>query len=240
MTFGPLTERVTRLDCRIEPYDWPFPHDEAPRIDSHWDDLCRQRPRLFNGRVLLAHRLSIEPVDGGALIGGCFETSFKSFIGWRDFGHPGIAVFNLFAMPALRASDGAFMLGEMSAGTANAGRLYFPAGTPEPADADASGHVDFEANILRELEEETGLRPDEVTLDAGWTIVFDGPRVACMRVVQAPYDADTLQSRLTAFNATNKNPELDRLVPVRTTHDFDAKRMPSFMLRYLTGALRLP
>ena len=227
-------ERVDTIDVRIEPHDWRFATEQAARIDTHWTDLRNEKPALFDGRVLLAHRLSIEQ---GGLRGGCFETSYKSFLSWRDFGFPDPHVRNLFAMPALRAADGAFMLGEMSAATANAGRLYFPAGTPEPSDADVDGWVDFDANILRELEEETGLSSGEVTLERGWTIVSDGSLVACMKIAQSTLSAGGLQAKLTAFNTTQKHPELASLVPVYTHEDYDAARMPSFMLRYLTHAL---
>lgn len=222
--------RVARIDHRVAPFDWTFARDEAARIDAHWAEQRRQTPALFDGRVLLAHDLVVE---GDCLRGACFETSFKSFLSWRDFGFPGTPVANCFAMAALRSADGAFMLGEMSSRTANAGRLYFPSGTPEPADADADGRVDLDANTLRELEEETGLRPDEVSMEAGWTIVFDGPAVGCMKLVQSRATAPELQARLATFNATQEDPELVRLVPVRSAADYDPDRMPAFVLRYL-------
>ncbi len=225
---------VATVDLRIEPYDWPFARDEAGRIDAHWTILRAEKPSLFDGRVLLAHAIER---DGDTLRGRCFETSYRSFVGWRDFGHPGAPVFNCFALPALQAACGAFMLGEMSATTLNAGRLYFPAGTPEPADVDARGRLDFDANILRELEEETGLTAADVALGPTWRVVRTGPLVALAKVARSPLDAGALQARFAAYRATQAEPELDRLVPVRGAGDFDAARMPDFMLRYLEDAL---
>lgn len=224
--------RVARIDHRVVPFDWAFARDEAARIDAHWAEQRRQKPALFDGRVLLAHHLSVE---GDCLHGACFETGFKSFLSWRDFGFPGAPVANCFAMAALRSADGAFMLGEMSSSTANAGRLYFPSGTPEPADADADGRVDLDANTLRELEEETGLRPDEVAMEVGWTIVFDGPAVGCMKRVQSSATASELQARLATFNATQDDPELISLVPVKSAADYDSDRLPACVVSYLAS-----
>ena len=225
---------VRTIDCSIAAYDWDFSRDHAARIDAHWTEVLAAKPTLFDGRVLVCNELTAE--DDG--IGGrCFETGYKAFLAWRDFGFPGAPVMNAFAMPALRSADGAFMLGEMSATTANGGRLYFPAGTPEPSDADADGRVDFDANILRELAEETGLVADEIMLAPTWTVVFAGPLVAFMKVAQSHLDAAALEDRVTTFNASLAEPELARLVPVRGPSDYDVARMPDFMIRYLGRAL---
>ena len=225
---------VTDIDCRLEPYDWAFAREEAARIDAHWAARCRAKPGLFDGRVLL---MQPPTFDEGWLRSACFETGYKSFLSWREFGSPGAPVANCFGMAALRSADGAFMLGEMNVSTASAGRLYFPAGTPEPSDIGADGRVDFEVNVRRELEEETGLRADDVTLGVGWTVVLGGPTVACMKLVQSDATVAELQSRLEAFNATQNDPELVSLVPVRSRSEFDGDRMPPFMLRYLDWAL---
>ena len=227
--------RVAAIECPVETYDWAFAREDAARIDGHWAALRAEKPALFDGRVLLSHRLEVE---GETLVGACFETGYKNFISWRDLGFPGPRVVNCFAMPALFSADGAFMLGEMSPGTANAGLLYFPAGTPEPADVGTDGRVDYEGSILRELAEETGLAAHEVALEPHWTIVFaPRPAVACMRVARSPLSAADLQARLAAHNATLAAPELTRLVAVRGTADLDAATMPDFMQTYLAHAL---
>lgn len=226
--------RVTRVECALETYDWAFARDETALIDAHWAARRRAKPGLFDGRVLLMRELEIE---GDCLLGACFETSYKSFLSWRELGFPGSPVANCFGMAALRSADGAFMLGEMGEGTASAGRLYFPAGTPEPADIAANGRLDLEANVLRELAEETGLRADEVASDAIWTIVQARGLVACMKTLQSTATSAELQARLAAFNATQVDPELVALVPVTSPADYDRDRMPDFMLRYLDWAL---
>ncbi len=234
---SPIRE-VATLDFPVESYDWAFPRDDAARIDAHWARELAEKPRMFDGRVLLSHRWAIE---GDTVAGACFETGFKSFLSWRDLGYPGPRVFNVFSMPALRAADGAFMLGEMSAGTSNAGKLYFPAGTPDLDDIGPDGRVDFEGSILRELEEETGLAPHEVELEPTWRIVVaPRPAVACMRIARSSLSAEALQARLLVHNAGAASPELVRLVPVRTRADLDSERMPDFMLFYLEDALQTP
>lgn len=225
---------ATRIECRLEAFEWRFPMDEAARIEAHWVGLRTNKPGLFDGLVLMSRALTL---TDDVLRGSAFATNYKAFISWRDFGWPDAGVHNLFAMPALRSADGAFLLGRMSGTTANAGRLYFPAGTPEPSDVGANGLVDFDANILRELEEETGLGAADVSLAAVWTIVFAGPLVACMKVAQSTLSARALAERVAAFIAEQAMPELDGLVAVRRPSDYDPANMPAFMLRYLDAAL---
>lgn len=230
---------VARIDCPVDDWDWPFARAQAARIDAHWEALRREKPRLFNGRVLMSRRLSLD-TEALALRGAAHEVDYKAFLAWRDFGFPDGEVHNVFAMPALRAADGPFLLGRMSAGTANAGRLYFPAGTPERADIGPDGRIDFDGSILRELEEETGIVPDAVEREAHWTIVFAGPLVACMKVVRSPLPAAALQAQVRAFVAAQSQPELDDLVAIGREADIEMSATPTFMLTYLRAALAAP
>jgi 8-oxo-dGTP pyrophosphatase MutT (NUDIX family) len=224
--------RVAEIDYRFKAFDWPFAREDAVVIDAHWARARAEKPGLFDGRVLVARDLLVEDRAGGVLRATAFETGYKAFLAWRDLGFPGAPVFNVFSMCALRSADGAFMLGRMAPGTASAGKLYFPAGTPEPADI-TDGMVDLRANMLRELEEETGIASDEIALEDGWTLVFDQARVACMKIGQSALAAEALLARFEHFRAGQVDPELDALAPVRSRADFDAARMPAFMLIYL-------
>src|SRR6185437_10809640 len=113
------------------PRSWPFAVERRAEIDAHFAMLRRDKPALFNGRVLVQHS---HEIAGAALRGEYLETDFASFIAWRDWGFPDTTMRNCFGLGALRGSDGGFLLGVMGAHTANAGRIYFPGGTPDPSD----------------------------------------------------------------------------------------------------------
>ncbi len=233
----PRIESIDAIDYRIEPKPWRFAIDEAEAIDRHWRKLSAGNPHLFNGRVFLMHKRSVETQDGRRILrgGGC-ETDYKAFLAWRDFGFPDLDMANCFAMAALVSADGAFMLGRMGGHTANAGKIYFPAGTPDPDDA-KGGMIDLEGSVLRELAEETGITADQVALAPDWTVVFEGPRVACMKLVRSRFSAAEITARFQDFIAAERAPELDALHPVFSTRDLDEERMPVFTLRFLRHAL---
>src|ERR1700740_370114 len=116
----PRIFRVETLDLPVAPFAWPFAQDRREEIAAHFAEKQRERPKLWNGRVLLGR----DPdVAGSRFSATYFETDFASFLALRDWGVPDKAVFNGFGMGALRASDGAFVLGVMGEHTANAGRI---------------------------------------------------------------------------------------------------------------------
>lgn len=224
---------IARLALAFAPRPWDFATARRDEIASHFAALRRDKPAMWNGRVLLMHRHAIE---AAVFSGAYLETDFASFMAWRDWGFPDPAMRNCFAMGALRAADGAFLLGVMGDHTANAGKAYFPAGTPEPADV-VDGQVDLAGSIVRELAEETGLGADDVTPATGWHAVLAGPRIALMRIVQSAEPAARLRQRILGYLRDEAEPELSDIRIVRGPQDLDAA-VPPFVTAYLTELWR--
>ena len=234
---GIRIEEVDDLDCRVVAYDWPFARECAAGIDSNWSRHLAAGRKLWNGRVLLARDARIAMRGGRRIFtADHFETSFAAFLAFRDFGFPDAQVKNCFAMAALRAADGPFLLARMGVHTANPGRIYFAAGTPDPGDVRGDS-LDLAGSVLRELQEETGLGEADVTQSPGYALVFDEGRVACMKEVRAHADCRAVVERVAQFVAAEKDPEIDGLVPVRDARDFMPGDMPDFILAYLRTRL---
>jgi len=216
MTSGEQVVEVDAVDCILEQKPWDFAVERHDAIAAHWTEALRRKPKMFDGRILLQHRGGVEQEHGGRRVfrGAYLETDFSAFLAWRDFGFPEAGVRNGFGMAALSSIDGAFVLGEMAAHTANAGRIYFASGTPDPGDI-RDGRVDIEGSVRRELAEETGLLPDAVSFDPGFTLVMDRVRVGFMKRVRSPESAKALVARIHAFLAAEREPELARMHVVR-------------------------
>lgn len=221
---------LDRVEARIEDFDWAFARERADEIAAHWAGISADKPAMFNGRVMLQHRGAIED---GVFHAGYFEADYAAFMSWRDFGHPGPVIRNGFAMAALRSTDGAFLLGRMGDHTANPGKVYFAAGTPDREDARPDGTLDLAGSVTRELCEETGLTLDEISVEERWTAVIVPGRVAFMRPVGIDLPADEARELMLERIDAQAEPELSDIVIVRNLADCAAYDMPPFMMSYL-------
>jgi len=228
---------IGELDLRFESARWPFAERQAASIAAHWVRMTKAKPSLFNGRVLLLGRRAIESRADGLLTlrGVFFATDYADYLAWEEFGFPGEPVDNCFSMAALRTADGAFLLGEMAHHTINAGQIYFPAGSPDPTDI-FGGQVDLESSARRELLEETGVDASETAIAPGWTVVFAGRRIACMKLMTLGMPAARAKARIDAYLAQDPLAEFTRIHVVRGPRDIDEERVPVFVVEYLLNA----
>ena len=219
---------VDRLELAFAPSRWAFAETRATAVAAHFADRRRRTPELWNGRILLMNRCRL---NGRILEGSFFATDYADFITWYDWGCPDASVIVCFAMAALRAADGAFLLGVMGPHTAGVGRIYFPSGLPEPDDV-SGGTVDLDANVLREVAEETGLVGADLAVAPSWHAVRSGQHLAMMKVMQSAATADVLRARILRYLASEAQPELADIRIVRGPADL-VPQMPDYVTAFL-------
>lgn len=225
---SPAVFPVDRLDLAFAPAPWRFADERRAQIDAYFAELQRQKPAIWNGRVLVLHRYEMRE---GVFRGAYLETDYASFSAWRRWQPAHAGVHDCFGAGAVIAADGAVLLGVMGAHTANAGWIYFPCGTPDPSDI-IDGKVDLDWSVARELKEETGLDIAEVAQAPGWTTVIDGQLIVHIKTLRSPLAADALRARMLDHLAAEAEPELADIRIVRSPADVDPA-MPGFVTTFL-------
>ena len=227
----PIIHRVRTLDLGFEAWPWPVAKEKCADIEAHFAVKKREKP-IWNGRILLGRDPDFTAERFSARY---FDADFASFLAWRDWGFPDPSVFNGFGMGALRCCDGAFVLGEMAGHTANAGRVYFPSGTPDPDDLKGDA-VDIAGSVAREVEEETGLRSEEYRASAHWDCIVSGAVIAMIRILEVDVTGERLRARIEANLARQSQPELSRIHLVRERRDLTAA-MPRFVTAFIESEM---
>jgi hypothetical protein len=228
MSDTPSVMHIDRLELAFAPKPWAFANERRAEIDAHFALLRRVKPAMWNGRVLL---LDDYAVAGGVFRGSFLETDYASLAAWDHWGRPPSAICDCFGAAAILTADGAFLLGVMGPQTAKDGDTYFPCGTPDPGDV-VGGCVDLDFNVRRELKEETGIDLEELTIEPGWTTVFDLPTIAHLKVLHSGESAEALRARILQNLAHQKQPELAGISVVRGLADV-TDAMPRFVTAFL-------
>lgn len=228
MNDAPLMFHVDRLELNFTPKVWAFAVERRAAIEEFFAGLQRDKPAVWNGRVLLLHH---HATGDGVFQGEFLETDYAGFAAWIAWGRPEAFAYDCFGAPAILSADGAFLLGRMGPHTANIGKIYFPAGTPEPGDI-VDGKIDFDFSVRRELKEETGLELAEFSAEPGWTTVIDGALIVHIKVLRSDQSAETLRSRILDHLARERQPELSDILIARGPADFDPM-MPGFVTAFL-------
>ncbi len=234
---GATITRVAALDIRCVERGWPWAEANRAEIDAFWKAATAEQPKMFDGPVFVFTDIRIED---GICRGACFETRFSRLLYAKRNGFPDPQVVNGFAMGALRAEDGTFLLGVMGPDTANSGQVYFPAGTPDPSDRKEDGTLDLLGSITRELAEETGLQAGEYEMGQDWVLVRDGGRLAFLRPVRVNGSGRDIRARMLDRMGRMKEQELSDIYLAHGMSDIDEKRMPPFIQAFLHWAFAQP
>ena len=226
-------ERVGFVRARLREAPWEWAERNGDAIRANWTERLRRTPKIFDGRVLMLSKLCVSGETADATF---FPTDYAALLAWTDAGWPDGSVANAFATGALRTTDGAFILGEMAPGTANAGRLYFPCGTPDMTDVLPDGTVDLPGSLEREITEETRLGPDLFRAEPNWTIVRSGGLLAFIRIVRLELTGAEARARILAHLRTEPEPELSGIMLVRSADDLPPGRAPGVVEPFLRAA----
>jgi 8-oxo-dGTP pyrophosphatase MutT (NUDIX family) len=119
----------------------------------------------------------------------------------------------------------------MGTDTSNAGRIYFPAGTPDLDDV-SDGKLDLAGSVMREIEEETGLSPADYRAAPHWDCIVTGPSIALMRTLELDMPGEEVRAKIEANLARQEHPELAAVHLVRSRNDFKSS-MPLFVTAFL-------
>ncbi|MBZ9986106.1 hypothetical protein LB572_03235 [Mesorhizobium sp. BH1-1-5] len=212
---------VDAVDVRLDPGPHPFVLGNAEAIAENWRQEIAANPALFDGTVVLLSELAYRD---NRLVGRCHAVNYSTFLLWRKR-RENSGAEHAYAHAVLVAGDNALVAIRMGPRTVNAGRVYFAAGSFEPIDF-REGLVDVDFNMIREVGEETGL--DLSTAERGQryyalstpsgTVIFRRYRVA--------ETADDLARRISAFVATETDPEIEGPVIIRSAADLPDGLMP--------------
>jgi 8-oxo-dGTP pyrophosphatase MutT (NUDIX family) len=215
--------RLAACAFGVADWQWPFALEHAEAIARDWQLRQSRIPQLFNGTVYLLRDHSI---DGDTLRGTFFKTDFRTFLYWREHRCTETeAVRESFGASLVRCAEGHVLLGRQGPGQLHSGRIYPPGGLIDGEDV-REGGIDINANIVRELAEETGLGPANMQRAPGYIVTFVGLQVAIAVEWHSALSAAALRARMLAFIRRQAEPELDDIVIVRERAGIDESTMP--------------
>jgi len=205
---------VDAVDVRLDPGPHPFARDNAAAITENWQREIAANPALFDGTVVLLSQLAWRD---NRLVGRCHAVNYSTFMLWRKRPENSGAE-HAYAHAVLVAGDNALVAIRMGPQTVNAGRVYFAAGSFEPVDF-RDGMVDVDFNMIREVREETGIDLSNARRGVRWHALSTASGTVIFRRYHVDEPADEVARRISAFVATETDPEIEGPVIIRHAAD---------------------
>lgn len=225
---------VRTVSVRLDPQPHPFETDNLAAIEDNWQREQAANPALFDGKVALPSSLVLR---GDELSGRCHFVRFASFLYWRAIRPvPHAGHFYAHAMPV--TVDNALVAVRMGPTTSNAGQVYFAAGTFEAADF-RDGQADPEANMVREVMEETGIDLAGMKHEPGYHAISKASGTVLFRRYFLDAAAEDVAERIRAHVALQADPEIAGPVIIRDAQDLpqgSAPQMPDLVGWHFSGA----
>ncbi|MBB4120599.1 NUDIX hydrolase [Martelella radicis] len=227
------------------PQDWPpeneaFPireidirvRDEDPlgleryeaAVSANWEREKAANPHLFNGRLVTLNQVHL--CDGAVRATGQI-VPYAYHLWWRRQAEKP-PTFHSFGMPVIQSADDAIIAIRMSRTTANAGKVYCASGSLEEDDI-VDGRIDLDANMEREVAEETGLKLADMEAAPGYFCAWWGQIVMFYRFFRSPLGADALLASVHDHMRRDTEKEIDAVLAITGDNrdDFDyAHSMP--------------
>ncbi len=201
---------VRRVEIRVSDAAHPFSLAERDAIERNWREESAANPALYDGEMLLQSAVDIS--DAGVLA-TAHLVSFSTFLLWRKR-RPRAGGLHLFGLPLLVSSDGAVVAIRMGRHTANPGKVYCAAGSLDAHDIQ-NGYCDVEANMAREVAEETGLDLSAALAEPVLHALHVDSVVTVLRVYRFAQTAQEMLAAIAAHMETETEPEIDGAVAIR-------------------------
>ncbi|WP_053997392.1 NUDIX hydrolase [Ahrensia marina] len=211
-------------DCKLTVSREPLPYEEAHKslIDVFWEQAYALNPRLWNGTFYMFSDVRIE---NGCLYAQAHRTDFATFLYWRENGSDG-ATRHMTATTFPALNDGSLLAVRMSQHTANAGRVYFPAGSFDQDDV-IENQLDPIGSMKREMSEETGISVDDRWFEGPLLAVEQDNSIFITRKTNIPYGFDEVEKIWQRHQKNGGDDEICGLVQIETT-----RHIPDVMPRY--------
>ncbi len=216
---------IAGTNLRVLDGEHPLLVANRAAIRENWEREIAANPALFDGRMVLQHRLKLSE-EG--IASEAHTVPFSTFMWWRRQPQREGAI-HLFAYPVLESSDGALVAIRMGAHTANPGQVYFAAGSLEPEDV-VDGRCDIDGNMAREVMEETGLDLADAVAGEGLHASHIRRSVSIFRLFRFGMTADEMVDFIGRHMLVAEDKEIAGAVAIRSAdphaHPYNASMLP--------------